>query len=124
MHSISHPVGAIYDTHHGLTNGVVMPYVLSYNRAAIGGRMDDLANALRLPDNGLDAVLDWLIGMRSQLHVPNTLADLGVGEARIDELAEKAQRDPSTGGNPVAMTVDGFKTLIRAAIGGNLAVSA
>ena len=124
VHSISHPVGAIYDTHHGLTNGVVMPYVLSYNRAAIGGRMDDLANALRLPGNGLDAVLDWLIDMRAQLYVPNTLADLGVEEARIDELAEKAQRDPSTGGNPVAMTVEGFKVLIRAAIGGDLAVSA
>jgi alcohol dehydrogenase len=124
VHSISHPVGAIYDTHHGLTNGVVMPYVLSYNRAAIGGRMDELANALRLPGDGLDAILDWLIGLRRQLYVPNTLADLGVEEARIDELAEKAQRDPSTGGNPVAMTVDGFRTLIRASIRGDLTVSA
>ena len=124
VHSISHPVGAIYDTHHGLTNGVVMPYVLSYNRAAIEGRMDELANALRLPGKGLDAVLAWLIDLRVQLFVPNTLADLGVEAARIDELAEKAQRDPSTGGNPVPMTVDGFKLLIRAAIGGNLTVSA
>jgi alcohol dehydrogenase len=124
VHSISHPIGAIYDTHHGLTNGVVMPYVLSYNRPAIGGRMDDLANVLRLPGNGLGAVLAWLIEMRSQLYVPNTLADLGVEEARIDELADKAQRDPSTGGNPVPMTIDGFKTLIRAAIRGDLSVSA
>ncbi len=124
VHSISHPVGAIYDTHHGLTNGVVMPYVLSYNRAAIRGRMDELAEALRLPRGGLDAVLDWLIEMRRQLYVPNTLADLGVEEARIDELAEKAQRDPSTGGNPVPMTVDGFKTLIGAALRGDLTVSA
>ncbi len=124
VHSISHPIGAIYDTHHGLTNGVVMPYVLSYNRGAIEARMDDLANALRLPGHGAGAVLDWLIDMRSRLFVPNTLADLGVEEARIDELAEKAQRDPSTGGNPVAMTVDGFKTLIRASIRGDLTVSA
>jgi alcohol dehydrogenase len=124
VHSISHPIGAIYDTHHGLTNGVVMPFVLSYNRGAIGARMDDLANALRLPGHGLGAVLDWLIDMRSRLFVPNTLADLGVEDARIDELAEKAQRDPSTGGNPVAMTVDGFKTLIRASIRGDLTVSA
>jgi alcohol dehydrogenase len=124
VHSISHPVGAIYDTHHGLTNGVVMPYVLSYNRAAILGRMDELANALRLPAKGFGAVLDWLIEMRSQLYVPNTLADLGVEEARIDELAEKAQRDPSTGGNPVPMTVDGFKVLIRAGLRGDLTVGA
>lgn len=124
VHSISHPVGAIYDTHHGLTNGVVLPYVLSYNRSAIGGRMDDLAHALRLPGRGLPAILDWLIGMRSQLYVPNTLADLGVEEGRIDDLAEKAQRDPSTGGNPVPMTVAGFKSLIGAAIRGDLTVSA
>jgi alcohol dehydrogenase len=124
VHSISHPVGAIYDTHHGLTNGVVLPYVLAYNRAAIGERMDEVANALRLPGKRRDAVLDWLIEMRSQLHVPNTLADLGVEEARIGELAEKAQRDPSTGGNPVPMTVDGFKVLIAAAIRGDLSVSA
>jgi alcohol dehydrogenase len=123
VHSISHPVGAIYDTHHGLTNGVVLPYVLAYNRAAIGERMDDVANSLRLPGKGLDAVLDWLIGMRSRLYVPNTLADLGVEEARIGELAEKAQRDPSTGGNPVPMTVDGFQILIRAAIRGDLSLS-
>lgn len=124
VHSISHPVGAIYDTHHGLTNGVVLPYVLSYNRSAIGGRMDDLAHALRLPGKELPAILDWLIGMRSQLYVPNTLADLGVEEGRIGDLAEKAQRDPSTGGNPVPMTVAGFKSLIGAAIRGDLTVSA
>ena len=124
VHSISHPVGAIYDTHHGLTNGIVMPYVLSYNRPVIADRMDDLANALKLSGKGLDGVLGWLIEMRERLYVPNTLADLGVEEARIDELAEKAQRDPSTGGNPVPMTVDGFRTLIRAAILGDLTVSA
>jgi len=124
VHSISHPVGAIYDTHHGLTNGVVMPYVLSYNRVAINARMDDLAQALRLPGKGVGAVLDWLIDLRARLYVPNTLADLGVEAARIGELAEKAQRDPSTGGNPVPMTVEGFKILIGAAIRGDLAVSA
>lgn len=124
VHSISHPVGAIYDTHHGLTNGVVMPYVLSYNRAAIDTRMEDLAQALRLPGKGLGAVLDWLIDLRARLYVPDTLAELGVEEARIGELAEKAQRDPSTGGNPVPMTVQGFETLIGAAIRGDLAVSA
>jgi alcohol dehydrogenase len=123
VHSISHPVGAIYDTHHGLTNGVVLPYVLSYNRAAIGEQMEHVAIALRLPGKGLDAVLDWLIGMRGRLYVPNTLADLGVEEARIGELAEKAQRDPSTGGNPLPMTEDGFQILIRAAIRGDLSVS-
>ena len=119
VHSISHPVGALYDTHHGMTNGVVLPYVLVYNRPAIEDRMVYLARVLALPGGGFDAVLDWLIGFRKALFIPDSLADLGVPEEDVDTLAEKAMRDPSTGGNPVEMTVEGFRTLIHAAIRGD-----
>lgn len=119
VHSISHPVGALYDTHHGMTNGVVLPYVLVYNRPAIEDRMAYLARVLALPGGGFDAVLDWLIGFRKALFIPDSLADLGVPEEDVDTLAEKAMRDPSTGGNPVEMTVEGFRTLIHAAIRGD-----
>jgi len=120
VHSISHPVGALYDTHHGLTNGVVLPYVLLFNRPAIEERMAYLAVALGLPGGDFDAMLEWLLAFRSNLHVPHSLADLGVEEARADELAEKALRDPSTGGNPVPMTVADFRRVILAAIRGDL----
>ena len=120
VHSVSHPVGATYDTHHGMTNGVVLPYVLVFNRPAIEARMGYLARVLDLPGSGFDAVLAWLLAFRKQLFVPDTLADLGVPEADLDTLAEKALRDPSTGGNPVAMTVDDFRTVIRAATRGDL----
>jgi alcohol dehydrogenase class IV len=119
VHSISHPVGAIYDTHHGMTNGVVLPYVLVFNRPAIAARMDYLARVLELPGGGFDGVLAWLIDLRKTLFIPNTLGELGVPEDNVEVLAEKALRDPSTGGNPVAMTVEGFRKLIRAAIGGD-----
>jgi alcohol dehydrogenase len=119
VHSISHPVGAVYDTHHGMTNGVVMPYVLLFNRPAIESRMVYLARALNLPGENFDAVLKWLLDFRKTLFIPDTLADLKVPESDINRLSDMAMRDPSTAGNPVKMTTDGFKKLIRMAIRGD-----
>ena len=123
IHSVSHPVGALYDTHHGMTNGVMMPYVLAFNRPAIEDRMAYLARVLALPGPGFDAVFDWIMALRKELFIPDRLAELGVKEADLEILSAKAMRDPSTGGNPVAMTVEGFRKLIRAAIRGDLALS-
>jgi alcohol dehydrogenase class IV len=120
VHSVSHPVGAFYDTHHGLTNGVMLPYVLVLNRPAIEEKMAVVARVLDLPERGFDAVLTWLLEFREALGVPHTLAELGVEESRAAELAEHAERDPSTGGNPVPLKAADFETLIRAAIRGDL----
>jgi alcohol dehydrogenase class IV len=120
VHSVSHPVGAFYDTHHGLTNGVMLPYVLVLNRPAIEEKMAVVARVLDLPERGFDAVLKWLLEFREALGVPHTLAELGVEESRAAELAEHAERDPSTGGNPVPLKAADFETLIRAAIRGDL----
>jgi alcohol dehydrogenase class IV len=124
VHSISHPVGAVYDTHHGLTNGVVLPYVLTFNRPAIEERMAYVAAALGLPGADFDALIEWLLVFRSSLFVPHSLGELGVQEARAGELAEKALRDPSTGGNPVPMTVEDFRRVIVSAITGDLTLGA
>jgi alcohol dehydrogenase class IV len=124
VHSISHPVGAIYDTHHGMTNGVVMPYVLAFNRAAIDDKLVRIARTLELPGRGYHAVLDWLLAFRRDLHIPHTLAELGVSEDRLWELAVKAEADPSTGGNPVPMKAADFEKVIRAAIRGDLGLDA
>jgi alcohol dehydrogenase len=120
VHSISHPIGALYDTHHGLTNGVVLPYVLTFNRTAIEERMAYLAVALGLPGGDFDALIEWLLHFRASLEVPHSLGELGVAEAGAAELAEKALRDPSTGGNPLPMTVDDFRRVIVSAIRGDL----
>ncbi len=122
VHSVSHPVGAIYDTHHGRTNGVMLPYVLVFNRPAIEERMAYLARVLDLPGVGFDALLDWLLSFRKALYIDDTLAEIGVQEKDVDTLAEKALRDPSTSGNPRPMTVEDFRVLIRAAVRGDLAV--
>lgn len=120
VHSISHPVGAFYDTHHGLTNGVVLPYVMLWNRPAIEERMDAIARLLDLPGRGFDGVLAWILQLRQDLGIANSLADLGVDESRIAELAVQAERDPSTGGNPRPMVAKDFEPVIRAAIRGDL----
>lgn len=120
VHSISHPCGAFYDTHHGLTNGVVLPYVLIRNRPVIEDRMALVARVLDLKTPGFDGVLEWLLDFRKRLGVPHTLAELGVKEDKLAILAEHAERDPSTGGNPVPLKAKDFEKLILACIRGDL----
>jgi alcohol dehydrogenase class IV len=120
IHSISHPVGARYDTHHGLTNGVLFPYVMVCNREAIEFKMDHVARVLDLPGAGFPAVLDWILAFRKTLGVPATLAELGVREEDADAIAADALDDPTAGSNPRALSRDDFAVLTRAAIRGDL----
>ncbi|MGA8260474.1 MAG: iron-containing alcohol dehydrogenase [Arenicellales bacterium] len=120
MHALSHPCGALMNTHHGLTNAVVMPYVLVFNRPAIEGKMTTLAAYIGLPDPSFQAVLDWILGLRRTIGIPNTLADLGVTEERIDELTAKAVVDPAGGCNPIPLNASNLAQLYRDAINGNL----
>ncbi len=101
MHAISHPLGALYNTHHGLTNAVIMPYVLDFNRAAIAERMTRLAQFLGLADPGFAAVQKWVLGLRKEIGIPHTLKEIGVDDKRVDEVAKMAAIDPSAGGNPI-----------------------
>ncbi|MCR4523012.1 MULTISPECIES: iron-containing alcohol dehydrogenase [Bosea] len=111
IHSLSHPVGAVYHTHHGTTNAVVMPPVLRFNRPAIEERIAAAAAYLGIP-GGFDGFYDFVLKLRSDLGIPDKLGALGVGTDRIDELAEAAVADPSTGGNPVELTVDAARKLL------------
>jgi alcohol dehydrogenase class IV len=122
MHAMSHPCGAVLNTHHGLTNAVVMPYVLAFNRTVVDSGLTDLARYLDLPEPSFRAVLDWLLELREALNIPTDLAALGVTDDHIGELAEMAAADPSVGGNPVALTVDNLTTLFSDAVHGRLAV--
>ncbi len=120
IHALSHPVGAVLDTHHGLTNGVVMPYVLSFNREAIEERMTRLAAYLGLPDPSFDAVLSWILELREEIGIPHTLADLGVEKHHVDVLAPMAVLDPSVGGNPLPLGEAELRELFMRAIVGDL----
>ncbi len=113
IHSLSHPVGAVYNTHHGTTNAVVMPMVLDFNRAAIEDRMDRAAAYLGLA-GGFDGFRDTVMELRAALSIPPSLGAMGVEEARLDELTEMALEDPSCGGNPVVMTRENTRDLFGA----------
>ena len=127
IHAMSHPIGAVYDTHHGLTNAVVMPYVLARNRPVIEDRIARVSAYLCLAERaggsaaGFDAFLGWTLGLRERFEMPHTLAGLGVEPARFDELSEMAAADPTALANPVALDAAGFRELFEAAHAGRLA---
>jgi len=112
IHSLSHPVGAIYNTHHGMTNAVVMPPVLRFNRPAIEGKIG-LAAAYLGISGGFDGFYDYVLKLREELGVPDKLSALGVGTDRIDEMAAMAIVDPTAGGNPVELTLDAATQLFH-----------
>ncbi|NQV99789.1 MAG: iron-containing alcohol dehydrogenase [Rhodospirillales bacterium] len=120
VHSLSHPVGAVYDTHHGLTNAVFMPYVMNFNRPAIEDRMDILARFLGLPGSGFSAVMDWVMELRSTFKIAHTPVELGVEESRLGELSKMAAEDPTAGGNPVPVGAAEMRVMYDAAMAGRL----
>ncbi len=120
VHSIAHAVGAMYDTHHGLTNAVLLPYVMQFNRPAIAARMGLLARVLGLDGAAYEAVLDWVLAFRGALGIPETLADMQVPADDADAVGRLAESDPSTGGNPRAMTAADMTAVFRAAHAGEL----
>jgi alcohol dehydrogenase class IV len=121
MHAISHPLGALYNTHHGLTNAVVMPYVLEYNRAAIDEKLMRLAAFLRLPNPSFKAVLDWVLALRKEIGIPHTLKDIGVDDKQVDKVAEMAAADPSAGGNPIQVGAKELRVMFVNGLEGKLA---
>ena len=111
IHSITHPVNSLYHTHHGTTNGTVMPFVLNYNRSVIEDKFVRLANFLDIK-GGFDGIVQWVIDLKKEMEIPETLKDMGVQQGDEVKLAPLAQEDPSTGGNPLEMTEEKFQELI------------
>ncbi len=120
VHSIAHAVGAMYDTHHGLTNAVLLPYVMQFNRPAIEGRMDLVCRVLGLKDVSYGAVLEWVMQFRADLGIPDTLAHMDVPEDRAGDVGKLAESDPSTGGNPRPMNAADMEAVFLNAVHGRL----
>ncbi|MBO6919995.1 MAG: iron-containing alcohol dehydrogenase [Rhizobiaceae bacterium] len=115
IHAISHPIGAIYHTHHGTTNAVCMPAVLQFNKSAIEGRFERASAYLGI-EGGFDGFCAYVDALNASMGVPKTLTELGVKDPDIDRLVKDALADPSTGGNPIEMTEKNTKELILACI--------
>jgi alcohol dehydrogenase len=120
MHALSHPIGALLGTHHGLTNAVLMPYMLAFNRSAIEQRLARLAGYIGLADASFDGFLDWIVGLRERLGVPHLLSGLGVSSAEVERIALMAETDPSAAGNPLPFDAAAARTVLAAAMAGRV----
>lgn len=115
IHAISHPIGAVHNTHHGTTNAVVMQPVLRFNRAAIEGRIERAAAYLGIA-GGFDGFYAFVGQLNSRLNIPANLTALGVVDPDLAALTVSALQDPSTGGNPVEMTPANTRALLEACL--------
>lgn len=113
IHALSHPIGALYHTHHGTTNAVCMPAVLQFNKPAITDVLEHAAHYLGI-SGGFDGFCAYVDGLNARLGVPKTLAGLGVENPDIDRIVAGALADPSTGGNPIEMTKANTTALLEA----------
>ena len=111
IHALSHPIGAIYHTHHGTTNAVCMPAVLKFNKPAIKDTLAEAANYLGISD-GFDGFCKFVDELNDSLAIPKSLAGLGIENPDIDRIVSGALIDPSTGGNPIKMTEENTRKLI------------
>jgi alcohol dehydrogenase class IV len=115
IHALSHPIGAVFNTHHGTTNAVVMPWVLDFNREAVEAKIDRMAAYLGL--RGFDGFRARIMELREELSIPKDLTALGVDAGRIDELVPMALADPTAGANPRKMTPENTRALLEACFG-------
>ena len=116
IHALSHPIGAIYHTHHGTTNAVVMQEVMRFNRSEIEDRFVSAARYLDI-EGGFDGFYDFVGGLVTHLNIPKNLTDLGLGDlgnADFDRIVAAALNDPSAGGNPRALTAKNTRALLEA----------
>ena len=111
IHALSHPIGAIYHTHHGTTNAVCMPAVLQFNKPAIKDTLAEAANYLGI-SGGFDGFCKFVDELNDSLAIPKSLAGLGIENPDIDRIVSGALIDPSTGGNPIKMTEENTRKLI------------
>ncbi len=120
MHALAHPLGALYDAHHGTLNAVLMPYVLVANHPAIEDNIDELTRSLGFKKTGFTAFLDWVLDLRQSLGMPHTLSDIGIDDTRADQIGAMATADPTAGTNPILHTAEVYADIFRRSVSGRL----
>lgn len=121
MHALAHPLGALYDKHHGRLNAILMPYVLIANRSAIETKINKLTCALELA-GGFNGFMNWLLQLRHEIGIEHTLSEIGIGQDQSARIAQMAIEDAASAGNPRALTVNEYEDLLIRAIEGQLEI--
>ena len=121
IHSLSHPVNSVYNIHHGLSNAIFMPYVLTFNKKEIEEKIIKLSEYLNLKEKSFNCFLEWILDLRKKLEIPHKLSDVAnIKSDEIDKLSLMALEDPSTPGNPKKLTLKDMKLLYQYSIEGKL----
>ncbi len=120
VHAIAHPIGALYNTHHGLANAIILPYVMVANKEAIAVRMKLPGRVLDLDNPSFDGMLQWVLQFRERLGIPHTLKEAGVPDDGIEEIGKRAALDPCAAGNPIPFNARQYSAIFAKALGGSL----
>ena len=121
IHSLSHPVNALNNVHHGLSNAIFMPYVLTFNKDVIEKKIIKICEYLELKDKSFQSFIDWVLKLRKDLDIPHKLSDVIKEEDfDLERLSKMALNDPSTGGNPKPLTVDDMRLMYQHSMSGDL----
>ena len=121
IHSLSHPVNSVYNVHHGLSNAIFMPYVLSFNKKEIEKKIVKLSEYLELKEKSFNSFLEWVLNLRKDLNIPHKLSEVvDVKSDEINKLSQMALDDPSTPGNPKKLTLEDMKLLYKHSLDGKL----
>ena len=123
VHAIAHPVGAHFNTHHGLTNAVLLPYVMVHNRPAIETHVPVIARTLNLTGEPFEALFEWVLGFRRRLRIPHSLAEIGVPRTSADVIGREASLDPSAAGNPLPTDAATYARIFSSAVRGDLSLA-
>jgi len=120
IHSLSHPVNAQFNLHHGLSNAIFMPYVLTYNKKEISEKIISICDYLNL-EKKFDSFVNWIIELRKDLKIPHKLSDvIEMDKVNLDKLSQMALEDPSTAGNPKKLTKEDMKIMYEHSLSGRL----
>lgn len=120
MHALAHPLGAMYNAHHGLLNAILMPYVLKRNQHAIEKRIERLCRYLDLSGYEFDDFLNWVLQLREEVGIPHSLAEIDIPDSEAEKIGAMAAQDPSASGNPVQLSDEEYSALFIRAVQGDL----
>ena len=121
IHSLSHPVNGVNNIHHGLSNAIFMPYVLTFNKDAIEKKIIKVCEFINLDNKSFDGFIQWIIDLRKKLSIPHKLSEvISEKDLEIDKLSKLALEDPSTGGNPKKLTLNDMKIMYEYSMSGKL----
>jgi alcohol dehydrogenase class IV len=121
IHSLSHPINAINNIHHGLSNAIFMPYVLTFNKDVIKDKIIKICDYLELKNRSFDSFINYVLDLRKKLEIPHKLSEvIKVEDLQLDRLSKMALEDPSTSGNPKKLTESDMKIMYQHSMSGTL----